>query len=93
MAAGIAIGSTVGTDAEVNNIPVIDTSGFVDDSSTLEENNQKGTGNNASSQGNTYNTTNNYYDNSTMNNDISKDVDYEEMADYLTEKKRVLIGG
>lgn len=91
--AGIAIGSTVGTDTEVNNIPVIDTSGFVDDSSTLEENNQKGTGNNASSQGNTYNTTNNYYDNSTMNNDISKDVDYEEMADYLTEKKRVLIGG
>lgn len=93
VAAGIAIGSTVGTDTEVNNIPVIDTSGFVDDSSTLEENNQKGTGNNASSQGNTYNTTNNYYDNSTMNNDISKDVDYEEMADYLTEKKRVLIGG
>lgn len=91
--AGIAIGSTIGTDTEVNNIPVIDTSGFVDDSSTLEENNQKGTGNNASSQGNTYNTTNNYYDNSTMNNDISKDVDYEEMADYLTEKKRVLIGG
>lgn len=93
VAAGIAIGSTVGTDTEVNNIPVIDTSGFVDDSSTLEENNQKETGNNASSQGNTYNTTNNYYDNSTMNNDISKDVDYEEMADYLTEKKRVLIGG
>lgn len=93
VAAGIAIGSTVGTDTEVNSIPVIDTSGFVDDSSTLEENNQKGTGNNASSQGNTYNTTNNYYDNSTMNNDISKDVDYEEMADYLTEKKRVLIGG
>lgn len=91
--AGITIGSTVGTDTEVNNIPVIDTSGFVDDSSTLEENNQRGTGNNASSQGNTYNTTNNYYDNSTMNNDISKDVDYEEMADYLTEKKRVLIGG
>lgn len=93
VAAGIYVGSQVGTDSEINNAPVIDTSGFVDDSSTLEENNQKGAGNSASSQGNTYNTTNNYYDNSTMNNDISKDVDYEEMADYLTEKKRVLIGG
>lgn len=91
--AGIAIGSTVGTDTEVNNTPVVDTSGFVDESSTLEENNQQGTGSQASGSGNTYNNTTNYYDNSTMNNEISKDVDYEEMTDYLTEKKRVLIGG
>lgn len=91
--AGVYAGINTGSNESTNNTPVVDTSGFVDDSSTLEENNQRGTGNNASSQGNTYNTTNNYYDNSTMNNDISKDVDYEEMADYLTEKKRVLIGG
>ena len=38
-------------------------------------------------------TTNNYYDNSSMTNNISKDVDYETMVDYITEKKRVLIGG
>ena len=39
-------------------------------------------------------TTNNYYyDNSTMNNSISKDVDYEEMIDYINDKKRTQIGG
>lgn len=38
-------------------------------------------------------TTNNYYDNSSMTNNISQDVDYETMVDYITEKKRVLIGG
>lgn len=91
--AGVYAGINTGSNESTNNTPVVDTSGFVDESSTLEENNQQGTGSQASGSGNTYNNTTNYYDNSTMNNEISKDVDYEEMTDYLTEKKRVLIGG
>lgn len=91
--AGVYAGINTGSNESTNNAPVVDTSGFVDESSTLEENNQQGTGSQASGSGNTYNNTTNYYDNSTMNNEISKDVDYEEMTDYLTEKKRVLIGG
>ena len=91
--AGVYAKINTGSNESTNNAPVVDTSGFVDESSTLEENNQQGTGSQASGSGNTYNNTTNYYDNSTMNNEISKDVDYEEMTDYLTEKKRVLIGG
>lgn len=91
--AGVYARINTGSNESTNNAPVVDTSGFVDESSTLEENNQQGTGSQASGSGNTYNNTTNYYDNSTMNNEISKDVDYEEMTDYLTEKKRVLIGG
>lgn len=91
--AGVYAEINTGSNESTNSAPVVDTSGFVDESSTLEENNQQGTGSQASGSGNTYNNTTNYYDNSTMNNEISKDIDYEEMTDYLTEKKRVLIGG
>lgn len=45
----------------------------------------------SSSSGNTI--VNNYYDNSTMNNNIDSSIDYEEMIEYINDKKRVQIGG
>ena len=45
----------------------------------------------SSASGNTV--VNNYYDNSTMNNNIDSSVDYEEMIEYINDKKRVQIGG
>ena len=67
------------------------------DYSTLEAEASQTESNNINAQGSSQTSgntiVNNYYDNSTMNNNIDSSVDYEEMIEYINDKKRVQIGG